>query len=166
MLHIVLMIVFPAIVAYAAVTDFLTMTIANRVSIALVIAFCGLAPLSGLSWTEAGMALFGASLVFGVGFGCFAFGVVGGGDVKFATAVALWLGWTHLIDYLLLFSLYGGALTVIVLALNRVLQPLPILQVGFLARFSEHRRVPYGIALSVAALQIYPSTVWLHAPAG
>jgi len=161
MLQYVLMIVFPLIVAYAAVTDFFTMTIANRVSIALVIAFCVLAPVSGMSWHVAGLSLLGALVVFAVGFCCFAIGWVGGGDVKFATAVSLWLGWNHLFEYLVLFSLYGGLLTIIVLALNRLLEPLPILQIGFLSRFSEHRRVPYGIALAGAALQIYPTTLWL-----
>ncbi len=160
MLHTVLMIVFPLIVAYAAVTDFLTMTIANKLSIALVLLFCMLAPLSGMSWTMAGMAFVGAAAVFAIGFGCFAFGWIGGGDVKFATAVALWLGWDHMPEYLVLFSLYGGVLTVVVLVLSRLLEPLPILQVGFLGRFAEHRRVPYGIALSIAALQIYPTTIW------
>jgi len=160
MLQYVLMIVFPLIVAYAAVTDFLTMTISNRLSIALLIAFCGLAPLSGMTWQIAGMALSGAAIVFAVGFVCFAFGWIGGGDVKFATVIALWLGWDHLLEYLVLFSLYGGLLTIAILVLNRLLEPLPILQVGFLGRFAEHRRVPYGIALSIAALQIYPTTLW------
>ncbi len=166
MLHYALMIVFPLIVAYAAVTDFFTMTIANAVSIALIVAFCLFAPLSGMSWHLACLSLMGALVVFIVGFACFAAGWVGGGDVKFATAVALWLGWTHLFEYLVLFSLYGGVLTIVVLALNRLLEPLPILQIGFLGRFGEHRRVPYGIALAAAALQIYPTTPWFAASIG
>ena len=161
MLHIVLMTVFPLIVAYAAITDFLTMTIDNKLSLALLAGFCVLAPLTGMSWATAGMALLGAAIVFAAGFACFAFGWMGGGDVKFATVVVLWLGWNHLFDYFVLFSVYGGLLTLAVLLLNRLLEPLPILQVGFLGRFSEHRRVPYGIALSVAALQIYPATAWI-----
>jgi prepilin peptidase CpaA len=105
-------------------------------------------------------------MVFAIGFACFVFGWIGGGDVKFATAVSLWLGWDHLLEYAVLFSLYGGLLTFVVLALNRLLEPLPILQIGFLGRFAEHRRVPYGIALSIAALQIYPTTIWMtHHPA-
>jgi prepilin peptidase CpaA len=83
-----------------------------------------------------------------------------------AGSAALWLGWSHLLDYLVLFSLYGGLLTIAVLALDRLLQPLPILQIGFLGRFAEHKRVPYGIALSIAALQIYPTTIWLAGPGG
>jgi len=166
MLHYALMIVFPLIVGYAAVTDFFTMTIANRIPIALVAAFCVLAPLAGVSWNMAGLSMLGSLVVFTIGFGCFAAGWVGGGDVKFAAAVSLWLGWSHLIEYLVLFSLYGCILTIVVLALYRLLEPLPILQIGFLGRFSEHRHVPYGIALAGAALQIYPTTPWFAASIG
>jgi prepilin peptidase CpaA len=161
MLHLVLMVVFPLIVAYAAISDFLTMTISNIVTVSLIIAFFLVAPFVGLGWHGFGMALLSGLVVFAVGYVCFAFGWVGGGDVKFATAVALWLGWDHLLEYLVLFSLYGGLLTVAVLVVSRFLEPLPILQVGFLSRFAEHRKIPYGIALSVAALQIYPTTGWL-----
>ncbi len=161
MLHNVLMIVFPLVVGFAAVTDFLTMTISNKISIALVVSFCCLAPFTGMTFQMAGMSVLAAAVLFSIGFACFAFGWVGGGDVKFASAVALWLGWNHMFDYLVLFSLYGGFLTIAVLILSRLLEPLPILQVGFLNRFADHRRVPYGIALSIAALQIYPTTHWL-----
>jgi prepilin peptidase CpaA len=162
MLHYALVILFPLVVVYAAITDFMTMTISNRLSIALIIGFAVLAPFVGMPLATAGWALLGASLVFAIGFACFAFGWIGGGDVKFAAAVALWLGWEHLLEYAVLFSLYGGLLTVATLSLSKLLEPLPILQVGFLGKFPEHRRVPYGIALSVAAMQIYPSTIWLN----
>ena len=161
MLHMLLLVVFPLIVAYAAITDFMTMTIANRLSIALVAGFVILAPLVGLSLVAVGWAVLGALLVFAVGLSCFAMGWIGGGDVKFATAVALWLGWDHLLEYAVLFSLYGGLLTLAVLSVYKLIEPLPILQVGFLSRFGQHRRVPYGIALSIAALQLYPTTIWL-----
>jgi prepilin peptidase CpaA len=163
MLHLVLMIVFPLMVAYAAISDFLTMTISNRLTLTLAGAFLVLAPFALVGWHAFGLALLGGLVVFGVGYVCFAFGWVGGGDVKFAAAVALWLGWSNLFEYLVLFSLYGGILTVLVLALSRLIEPLPILQVGFLNRFAEHRKIPYGIALSIAALQIYPTTHWVLA---
>ena len=154
--------VFPVMVAWAAITDFMTMTIANRVSIGLAAAgLVGLA-LTAPSWAVVGAHLGAAGLVFALGFACFAFGWMGGGDVKFATAVALWLGWEHLLDYAVTFSVYGGLLTLLVLFSDRVLDPLPALKVGFLARFQEHRRVPYGIALSAAALQIFPQTTWMR----
>lgn len=157
-----LVLTFPVFVVWAAVTDFMTMTIANRVSLGLAAA-----GLLALAVTLPPLAVVGAhlgaaALVFAVGFACFAFGWMGGGDVKFASAVALWLGWGHLLDYAVTFSVYGGLLTLLVLFSDRVLDPLPALKVGFLARFQEHRRVPYGIALAAAALQILPATPWMR----
>ncbi len=157
-----LVLVFPVLVVWAAITDFMTMTIANRISVGLAVV--GLAALAstGPTLAEFGAHLGAAALVFAVGFACFAFGWMGGGDVKFASAIALWLGWTHLLDYAVTFTVYGGLLTLIALFSDRVLDPLPALKVGFLARFQEHRRVPYGIALSIAALQILPDTPWMR----
>lgn len=155
-------VVFPVLVVWAAITDFMTMTIANRVSVGLAVAgLIGLA-ITAPGWSAVGAHLGAAALVFAVGFACFAMGWMGGGDVKFATAVALWLGWSHLLDYAVTFSVYGGLLTLLALFSDRVLDPLPALKVGFLARFQEHRRVPYGVALSAAALQVLPETGWLR----
>jgi len=157
-----LVLVFPVLVVWAAVTDFMTMTIANRISVGLALAGLLALAVSAPGWPAVGAHLAAAALVFAVGFACFAMGWMGGGDVKFATAVALWLGWGHLLDYAVTFSVYGGLLTLLALFSDRVLDPLPALKVGFLARFQEHRRVPYGIALSAAALQIFPETVWMR----
>lgn len=158
-----LVVVFPVMVVWAAVTDFMTMTIANRVSIGLAAVGLVALAVSAPSWAVVGGHLGAAALVFAIGFACFAMGWMGGGDVKFAAAVALWLGWGHLLDYAMTFSVYGGALTLLVLFSDRILDPLPVLKVGFLARFHEHRRVPYGVALSIAALQIFPETMWMRA---
>ena len=156
------MLVFPVLVVWAAVTDFMTMTIANRVSVGLAVAgLLGLA-LAAPGWSQVGTHLAAAALVFAIGFACFAMGWMGGGDVKFAAAVALWLGWGHLLDYAVTFSIYGGVLTLLALVSDRMLDPLPALKVGFLARFQEHRRVPYGVALSAAALQVFPETMWMR----
>ncbi len=161
MLEAAVVIVFPLLCAYAAVTDFLTMTIANRVSVILIVAYLVLAPFIGLGLATIGMDLAGAAIVFALGFGCFAMGWMGGGDVKFATAIALWLGWQHLLEFAVLFSVFGGLLTILTVLVSRWTEPLPILRVGFLADFQRHRTVPYGIALAAAALAVYPSTVWI-----
>jgi prepilin peptidase CpaA len=154
--------VFPILTIWAAVTDFMSMTIANRISLGLAAAGLLALVLGAPSWEAFGGHFAAAGLVFAVGFTCFAMGWMGGGDVKFATAVALWLGWGHLLDYAVTFSVFGGLLTLLALFSDRVLDPLPALKVGFLARFQEHRRVPYGVALSAAALQIFPETVWMR----
>jgi prepilin peptidase CpaA len=98
-----------------------------------------------------------------VTFAFFAFGWIGGGDAKLAAAIALWFGFDHLVVYLLYASIWGGALTLLVLKFRGMLLPATLMGQDWVARL--HRRdagVPYGIALAAAALAIYPSTAWMH----
>ena len=46
--------------------------------------------------------------------------MIGGGDAKLAAATALWLGFEGLGDYLLVASIFGGALTLAILAARDV----------------------------------------------
>ncbi len=160
-LTIVVVATFPLLTIFGASTDFLTMTIPNRVTAGLFVAGAAALALTAPGWAMAGFHLAAAAVVFAVGFALFVLGWMGGGDVKFAAAIALWLGWGHLFDFVLTFSIYGGVLTLLVLLTDRVLAPLPMLRIGFLARFPEHRHVPYGLALAAAGLQIFPSTSWM-----
>ena len=58
-----------------------------------------------------------------VAFGFFTRGWIGGGDAKLAAATALWLGFDHLLAYLVYASLFGGALTLLLLQFRTM--PLP-----------------------------------------
>jgi prepilin peptidase CpaA len=158
---------FPALMAFAASSDLLTMTISNRVSIALVACFFVLAIVIGMSPAVI-MAHIGAGgLVLVVAFAFFAQGWIGGGDAKLAAATALWLGFDHLLPYLIYASLFGGLLTFVLLQVRTM--PLPSLLTGQQWAERLHRKdagVPYGIALAAAALAIYPDTIWMRAIAG
>ena len=50
-------------------------------------------------------------------------GWIGGGDAKVAAAAALWFGFAHLLNYLVYASLFGGALTLLLLQFRQ--WPLP-----------------------------------------
>ena len=50
MIETAVLVIFPALMAFAAASDLLTMTIPNRVSIVLLAGFCVMALLSGLTW--------------------------------------------------------------------------------------------------------------------
>ena len=155
---------FPAMMALAASSDLLTMTISNRVSLILAGGFFALALVSGMSGMDMLMHVLAAAIVLFASFLCFARGWIGGGDAKLAAATALWLGFSHLLDYLLYASLFGGALT---LALIQVrMMPLPRWLAGQEWAERLHQKnagVPYGIALAAAALCIYPETAWMKA---
>src|SRR3954471_12119338 len=87
-----LLVVFPFLMAYAAASDLLTMTIPNRLCAALVAAFGVLAVAAGLGWSDLAGHLGAAAATLVVTFTLFAFGLIGGGDAKLAAATALWLG--------------------------------------------------------------------------
>src|SRR5882757_1879089 len=99
------LLLFPALMAFAAASDLFTMTISNRVSLALAASFLVLAPLTGMGLHEMLSHLGACAAVLAVAFTCFAMGWVGGGDAKVAAAAALWFGFGHLLDYLVYASL-------------------------------------------------------------
>lgn len=154
--------VFPALMAFAASSDLLTMTISNRVTILLVITFAALAAATGMELATVLNHLGAGALVLIIGFAFFAFGWIGGGDAKLAAATALWLGWAPLLEYLIYASLLGGALTLLLLQFRSYMLPAVLMRQEWIMRL--HRSggdIPYGIALGTAALLVYPSTVWM-----
>ncbi len=89
---------FPAAMAFVAASDLFTMRISNLVSVILIAAFAILAPFVGFDLSLAGHHLAAGATVLAIGFACFSFGWVGGGDAKIAAATALWFGWLHTLD--------------------------------------------------------------------
>jgi len=163
-LDIARLLLFPALMAFAAASDLFTMTISNRVSLALVAGFVVLALFSGMGLHDMLSHAGAGAAVLAVAFACFAMGWVGGGDAKVAAAAALWFGFGHLLNYLVYASLFGGALTLLLLQFRQ--WPLPYSLVGqawLLKLHAKDSGIPYGIALAIGALMIYPDTDWIRA---
>ena len=155
-------ILFPTLMAFAASSDLITMTISNRVQVILVAGFLALAPAVGMPLMDILWHLGAGATVLVVSFSLFVCGWIGGGDAKLAAATALWFGFDHLLAYLIYASLIGGALTLLLLQFRLV--PLPALLAGQPWLDRLHRKggaVPYGIALAAAALVVYPDTLWV-----
>jgi prepilin peptidase CpaA len=158
------LLLFPALMAFAAASDLFTMTISNRISLALVAGFAVLAVLGGMGATEIGLHVSAGAVVLVVSFFCFAMGWVGGGDAKVAAAAALWFGFGHLLSYLVYASLFGGVLTLLLLQFRQWPLPYPFARQDWLLRLhAKETGIPYGIALAVGALMIYPETEWVGA---
>src|SRR5947209_7543688 len=165
MLAVLMIVAFPALLAYAAFSDLFTMTISNRISIALVVGFALVAaalhmPLDVIGWhIGCGLAVLAGTFVL------FAMGWVGGGDAKLAAATALWLGFEHLADYGLVAALIGGALTLTILQLRKLPMPRWAIEREWIARLHESDNgIPYGIALAIAGVLVYPDTsIWVSA---
>jgi len=156
------LLLFPALMAFAASSDLLTMTISNRLSLALTGGFFLLAFITGMNLHEFGMHLAAAATVLVVAFIFFSRGWIGGGDAKLAAATALWLGFDHLLDYMLYASLFGGALTLVILQFRKLPLPAVLSRQAWILRLHETGGgVPYGIALAAAALAVYPKTGWM-----
>lgn len=161
------LLLFPALQAFAASSDLLTMTISNRISLTLVAGFFVLALVVGLSPMTVVAHIGAGGLVLLVAFIFFAQGWIGGGDAKLAAATALWLGFDHLLPYLLYASVFGGLLTLILLMSRGLpLPPLLLRQAWAVRLHDKDSGIPYGIALAAAALTVYPDTVWMRAIAG
>jgi prepilin peptidase CpaA len=158
------LLLFPAMMAFAASTDLFTMTISNRVPLILAAGFCVLAAIDGMPLVAVGNHLAAGLVVLVICFAFFARGWIGGGDAKLAAATALWLGWAELYEYLLFASLFGGVLTFLLLEFRRRMLPPALANQPWVARLHEpNGGVPYGIALAAAALVVYPSTAWMKA---
>jgi prepilin peptidase CpaA len=127
----------------AAIIDVRTFTISNRLNLTVAL----LAPVFWVSvgmspWPGVAIQLAAGATVFAILAGAFYAGMMGGGDVKLAAALALWFPPLVTVKFLVLMSLGGGALTVILLVWHR-------------ARKREGRpQIPYGVAIAFGALAI------------
>ena len=127
----------------AAVIDVRTYTISNRLNLAVAL----LAP---LYWWSVGIPLWpDVAIQLALGAGVFilfalAFyaGVMGGGDVKLAAAVALWFSPATTLKFLVFMSIAGGVLTLLVVGLHK------------LRKRPGRSEIPYGVAIAVGALAI------------
>ena len=155
---------FPALMAFAASSDLLTMTISNRVSLVLIGGFFALALAGGMGAADLLAHMGAGAVVLVAAFGFFTRGWIGGGDAKLAATTALWVGFDHLLPYLVYASLFGGALTLALVQFRMAPLPAALARQEWLERL--HRKdagVPYGIALAAAALAVYPETQWMTA---
>lgn len=130
----------------AAFTDLRRRQIDNWLNAAIALA----APLfwlaGGLSLAEIGWQLATAAGAFIVLAGLFALRMMGGGDVKLLTALALWIKPLWFLQLLLVMAVLGGLLTLAFGAWH-------------IARRQRDRlAIPYGIAIAAAALLVLGQT--------
>lgn len=124
----------------AAVTDWQRRSIDNWLTATVALT----APLywwaSGLGWVDIGWQVGVGLLVFGIGVGLFAINAMGGGDVKLLGGLALWFPPLAMLRLSIIMSIAGGILTVAMLLRHKM------------TKSDEPLEVPYGLAISVAAL--------------
>jgi prepilin peptidase CpaA len=139
----ILIVLLGIILVIAAVVDVRTFTISNRLNLCVAM----LAPVYWWSvslplWPDAAVQLGAAAIVFVVLAGLFYLGMMGGGDVKLAAALALWFSPPEILRFLVVMSIAGGVLTLVILVAHRL-------------RSKQGRpQIPYGVAIAFGALVI------------
>ncbi len=163
MFELAILLIFPAAMAMAAVSDLMTMTIPNRLSLVLVLAFAVMALITQMPLVQIGWHVAAGGLMLVITFGFFAAGWIGGGDAKLAASIGLWLGWSQLVEFAALASLLGGLLTLSILAVRSMpTHPMFLLRQDWFIRLTgKEAGIPYGIALAMAALMVYPASFWM-----
>jgi len=145
---------FPAGLVWAAVSDIRSMTIPNRLTIGLAVAFLPVALLCHLS-----LAQFGLHLGLGVaglllGIVLFALRLMGGGDAKLIAACCLWLGAHGTVSMLIYTALAGGVLTLGLLGARKA--PVAAVTGALPSWVNRHLEpkgdIPYGVAICVGGL--------------
>jgi prepilin peptidase CpaA len=160
MVELLVLTVFPAAMIAAALCDLTSMTLPNRLAVGLTAAFFIIAPLAGVPALAMLWHMLVGLAALAVGMALFAPGWIGGGDAKFGAAVALWVGPSAILPYFIVAALAGGALTLLILMFRRLPLPAPIAAQGWIARLHDHREgVPYGIALALGGLVVFPQTL-------
>lgn len=127
----------------AAAIDIRIRKIPNRLNLAIALG----APLfwlaSGLPlWPDAAIHLAVAAGVFGLLTLAFMIGMMGGGDVKMAAAITLWLAPSDTLRFLVFMSLAGGIVTIVTIVWHRR------------SKREGKPKVPYGVAIAMGALAI------------
>ena len=116
-----LLLMLATILVVAAIVDVRTFTISNRLNLTVAL----LAPIYWASvalspWPGIAVQLAAGATVFLLLAGAFYAGMMGGGDVKLAAALALWFPPMLTVRFLVVMSIAGGVLTLGILAWHRV----------------------------------------------
>lgn len=100
------------------------------------------------------MALVAMGVMFAVGFVTYLLKWMGAGDVKLLAAVTPWIGWRpDLLDYTLYVALVGGALSLLLLLVRKIIPWVGKVPEHPYCRILHHNSpVPYGLAIAVVFL--------------
>jgi prepilin peptidase CpaA len=156
---------FPAAMAFCGSHDFVKMTIPNIVTGGLVLLFVAVALLAGLSLEQIGWHLLAGLATLVATFALFVSGKIGGGDAKMIAAVGLWFGFEQILTYIVIAAGLGGVLALLILQARAYPWPMLVLRYPFIARLTDKGEgIPYGVSLGAAALFLYPQTaIWQSA---
>jgi len=148
MVQIVCLVLLAGLLLWAAASDVRRRIIPNRLNLAVALLApawwwaCGLSLWPGVAEQVAlGAAVFALFALL------FAWGMIGGGDVKLLGALGLWLPTWDMLGMLVWMGLYGGGLSLVLLVRHRLRAGSPVPE------------VPYGLAIVAATLPIIANRI-------
>jgi prepilin peptidase CpaA len=145
-----LLLIVLAVTLASCVSDWRSMRIPNLHTVIILAAFVMAYVVSpetfGKWWNPLGAFV----LIFGVTFGMYAAGMIGSGDTKLGSALALWIGLKGLVVYLFYMTLMGGVLGIVAVWMKHK-KPFANPPEGSWAQKAQSGKsvVPYGIAITV-----------------
>lgn len=151
---------FPLLMVAAALSDITTMTIPNRLTGALALAFAPAALLCGLPLPMVleGVGVGAAALLLGALM--FALKWIGGGDAKLLAGAGLWLGLAGAPTFLTWTAMAGGLFGLGLIMARSWAQPYAGFAPRWVARLLEPRGdIPYGVAIAVGGLAAFPQSL-------
>lgn len=168
MLTTLILIIFSSLMVQAAMTDIRNFTISNKLCLSVALLYPiylislylnNVAPNIEYIAYSIGISV----LVFSILVALFAFGLIGGGDVKLIPAVALWAGPSLTIKFLLITTICGGFVSLLFIISQYLkkylLKGKSSEKINFyVAKSSEsdngEKNIPYGIAISAGGLYV------------
>jgi prepilin peptidase CpaA len=163
--------VFPALMITAALSDVTSMTIPNRISAALILAFFPTAWMVGLPIPVV-LSCLGVGLAgLVIGMVMFALRWIGGGDAKLMAAAALWLGVSGAPAFLMWTAVAGGVFAVSLMMVRSAAQTVILPYVAsaprWVGRLLEPKgAIPYGVAIAAGGLVAFLESPLLKAFSG
>lgn len=146
------------LLVWAAISDYRSFTIPNRVSLGILILY----PAHVMSYPAPTFWLVSlgmAAIVFAVGCLLFAMKAMGGGDVKLLAATTMWAGHTHILEYFVVTGIAGLILAIVFAARTALADGVKAEHRTLLGAVANIRHVPimkltipYGVAISAAGL--------------
>ena len=160
-----LTLIFPVCMLVAMYTDFSRFEIPNLLCLVLAISFLPIAIFAELSLLHI-LGRYGVGMVlFMIGMVLFHFNYFGGGDGKLIAAVGIWTGHYLLPAFLLYMGVFGGVLALIIVLLRKSSLPDKVSDGSiFKPILSRDNGIPYGIAIGIAGLIIYPFLPFIRLP--
>lgn len=144
---------FAGLLIAAAASDWRTMVVPNRYSLALAALFPSYVLASGVEADWTGSLIY-AAVAFAVGFLLFVLRICGGGDVKLFAAVALWAGPAYFVPMLFYTTVSGGIMAAVMWVHHKFSRPALSASLTYASReagFSK-QPMPYAVAIAIGGL--------------